>query len=103
MKKSIALLKKEFTELFKQLKKQIDSNTLVETGDGFVQGIDVTIGFYYDRETDEVDWNFQTGDNSFTGPCYSFSDWVTTTLFRKSNSAAIAQEVVDEISNTVGE
>lgn len=103
MKESIASLKKEFTKLFKELKKQIGSDTLVETGDGFTPGLSVTIGFYYDNETDEVNWNFQTGDTSYAGPCYSFEDWVTTTLLRKSNSAAIAQEVVDEISNTVGE
>lgn len=101
MKNAIFAEKEEFTALFKSLKKEINGETLVETGFGEKPGLEITIGFYFDEETQELDWNYQTGDNSYTGPVYSFKNWVTTTLFRNTNSANLAEEVCQEISNTV--
>lgn len=44
-----------------------------------------------------TDWNYQTGDNSFTGAAYGFPHWAVITLHRRSNSTELAREAVDEI------
>jgi hypothetical protein len=101
MKNAIFAKKEEFTALFKSLKKQISAETLVETGDGDKPGIEVTIGWRYNPRTNEFDWDYQTGDNSYHGAAYSYQFWVTTTILRMSNSAALAQDVIDEIQETI--
>lgn len=90
-----------FTRLFEDLKHEITSETLVETGDGDKPGIEVTIGWRYNPRTNEFDWDYQTGDNSYHGAAYSYQFWVTTTILRMSNSADLAQDVIDEIQETI--
>jgi hypothetical protein len=90
-----------FASLFKGLKKKINSDTLVKTGDGLKKGIEVTIGYRYLPKTDELEWAYQTGDNSYTGAAYNYQLWVTATVMFKSNSAELAQEVMEEMDNTL--
>jgi len=47
---------------------------------------------------DATDWNFQTGDNSYQGPCYGDKHWSVTYITRKSNCKDIAKEVVCDLS-----
>ena len=98
MKKETSAIreKKHFANLFKSIKKQIDSDTVVETGDGYTKGIDVTIGFEFDEENG-LDWNYQTGDNSYTGGAYGFRNWATTTVCPRSNCIELAQDIVDQV------
>lgn len=53
-------------------------------------GVDVTIGV--NAECDE--WNYQTGDNSYTGGAYSFPYWGVGRLYRRSNCAELAAQIV---------
>ena len=101
MKTAIENERNSFVSLFKDLKKQINSETLVETGDGPKKGIEVTIGYRYLPKTDELEWAYQTGDNSYTGAAYGYQLWATTTVMFKSNSAEIAQEVMEEMDDTL--
>ena len=101
MKTAIENERNSFVSLFKDLKKQINSDTLVETGDGLKKGIEVTIGYRYLPKTDELEWSYQTGDNSSTGAAYDYQLWATTTVMFKSNSAELAQEVMEEMDNTL--
>lgn len=96
---NIKTLRQEFTEFFKSLKPSIGSDTLIETGDGPKPGLEITIG--YDLSDGEIAWNYQTGDNSYTGGAYSFRHWAVVTLMRRSNCADLAKEVCDEICNTL--
>jgi hypothetical protein len=56
-------------------------------------GYELTVG--YDPNTKE--WDYQTGDNSYTGPCYFYPIWGVTTIFPRSKSQDLAKEVVDQI------
>jgi len=53
--------------------------------------------------TNGESWNFQTGDNSFTGGAYSFRHWHTLTLQRRSNCTELARECVNELRGLVEE
>ena len=44
-------------------------------------------------------WGYQTGDNSFTGGAYSFSDWAVVYLDRESNPETIADEIISELES----
>jgi hypothetical protein len=89
-------MRKELESLFKSLKTLISEDTLVETGDGYRKGLDVTVGFTVE-DSGEISWDYQTGDNSFSGAAYGHPHWVTTTLFPQPNSQELAKEVLDQI------
>ena len=38
-------------------------------------------------------WNYQTGDNSFTGGAYGHPDWACITLTRESDCDQLAEEI----------
>jgi len=40
---------------------------------------------------------YQTGDNSFTGPCYGLPYWAVVSLYRNSNCKKLADEVFDQL------
>jgi len=89
-------MRKELESLFRSLKPLISEDTLVEIGDGYRKGLDVTVGFTVE-ETGEISWDYQTGDNSFSGAAYGHPHWATTTLFPRSNSRELAEEILDQI------
>jgi hypothetical protein len=46
--------------------------------------------------SDDGSWNYQTGDNSFTGGAYGHPYWGLTYLDRRSNCKELAQSTFDE-------
>lgn len=57
--------------------------------------LEVTIGV---TSTDEgLAWNYQTGDNSFTGGAYGHPHWVTTYLTPRSNCRELSTDVMQEL------
>ncbi len=53
-------------------------------------GMDITIGV-----TANLDgWSYQTGDNSFTGGAYGYPYWGVGRLYRRSNCAELAAQIV---------
>ena len=57
-------------------------------------GMMVTIGW-----TPETGgWNYQTGDNSFTGGAYGHLVWAVVYLYRSSNCAELADEAIEELA-----
>lgn len=61
------------------------------------EGMDLTVG--YNPKTKE--WDYQTGDNSYSGACYFYPLWGVTTIFPKSKSKDLAQDVVNQIKDQV--
>ena len=57
------------------------------------EGLDLTVG--YNPKTKE--WDYQTGDNSYSGACYFYPVWGVTTIFPKSKSTDLAKDVVNQI------
>lgn len=98
-KNAIQREKKAFVDLLKSIKQQITSDTLVETGDGPKPGIEVTIGFQYNEGDDALKWDYQTGDNSYTGGAYGYSHWAITTVMKRSNCNDLADDIAEQIAN----
>jgi hypothetical protein len=62
------------------------------------EGLDLTVA--YDPKTKE--WNYQTGDNSYSGAAYLYPIWGVTTIFPRSKSKDLAREVINQIQDLAG-
>ena len=82
---------KEVRELLISLKSEICDNHRI-ADDEDLPGIMVTIGYSTDG-----DWNYQTGDNSFSGGAYGYPHWAVVYLYRRSNSLELARDVIDQL------
>jgi hypothetical protein len=58
------------------------------------EGLDLTVGF----NPKSKEWDYQTGDNSYSGSAYHYPVWGVTTIFPRSKSKDLAKEVVNQIS-----
>ncbi len=82
---------KEVRELLISLKSDIcDDYRIADDED--LPGIMVTIGY-----SPNGDWDYQTGDNSFTGGAYGHPHWAVVYLYRRSNSLELARDVIDQL------
>ena len=59
------------------------------------EGMELTVGF----NPESKEWDYQTGDNSYSGACYFYPIWGVTTIFSRSKSKDLAKEVVDQITD----
>lgn len=58
-------------------------------------GMCVTVGVT-PLDNGEIAWNYQTGDNSFTGGAYGHPVWGVGYLYRDSDPADVAKSIVDD-------
>jgi len=58
-------------------------------------GLDLTIG------ADGYSWSFQTGDNSFTGGAYGYRHWAVTTVYKRSDSRALARDLIGQLRDLI--
>lgn len=65
--------------------------------------VDATIGCTFDFEEGTISWNYQTGDNSFTGGAYGHPEWFTTSLLSRSNCKDLTKDLIDEIEGRIHE
>lgn len=87
---------KEVRELLISLKSDIcDDYRIADDED--LPGIMVTIGY-----SPNGDWDYQTGDNSFTGGAYGYPHWAVVYLYRRSNCTTLARNVIDELYDLAG-
>lgn len=49
------------------------------------------------------DWNYQTGDNSFTGGAYGHPHWINIYLMRRSNCKVLSKEAVEQLRDLVAQ
>ena len=54
----------------------------------------VTIGA--ELTPDGIAWNYQTGDNSFTGAAYGFRHWGIVDIHRRDNCRRLANDIVEQ-------
>ena len=88
---------KDVTRLLISLKKQIsDDYRATDDPDDNSPGMQVTIA-----TTDGKDWDYQTGDNSYSGACYHYRHWAVIYLYRRSDCRALAREAVAECMEEV--
>jgi hypothetical protein len=46
-------------------------------------------------------WNYQTGDNSYTGGAYGSPNWAVVSLFRDSDPVGVANEAIDQLGELI--
>jgi hypothetical protein len=61
------------------------------------EGLDLTVGF----NPKSKEWDYQTGDNSYSGACYFYPLWGVTTIFPRSKSKDLARDLVTQIKDQV--
>ena len=74
---------KEITDLLKSLKKHI-------ADDYDRPGMCVTIGV----NPENGEWDWQTGDNSYSGAAYFYKIWGIGYLYRNSNCREVAKDIL---------
>lgn len=83
----------ELSALIRAIKKTIHNDYRAYEDDER-PGILLTIGCSYDKS-----WNYQTGDNSFTGGAYGHPYWGVGAIYRNSNSVELAKEIIEDCRN----
>ena len=105
--KKLPSLKKEIRDLLIAIKKDCDWKQLrkdfKEAGDDETPHIIVTIGCTFDFDENEISWNYQTGDNSYTGGAYGHPEWFTVSLTSRTNCTIESEDVIDDISSRIHE
>ena len=56
-------------------------------------GLDITFAV----DDDGSVWNYQTGDNSFTGGCYSLPHWAVATISRGEGVKGVIDEIIEQL------
>ncbi len=78
--------KEDLTAIIKNIKKQIDLPEIPE--------IDLTIGINKHGK-----WDFQTGDNSFSGNAYGYPLWAVISVTINDNPSELADDIINQIEN----
>ena len=52
---------------------------------------------------DQSEYDRQTGDNSYTGSAYMYPHWAVTGIYRDSDLAGIADDLLDQLANLMPE
>jgi hypothetical protein len=89
--------KADLVQLLKSLKPTIGSGYRADDSET-LPSMSITISV----NDDCTEWSCQTGDNSYTGGCYSHRYWGVGTLYRRSNSAKLASELIDSLADAIG-
>ena len=56
--------------------------------------IDITVA---SNGTDPNDWGFQTGDNSYSGACYSYHHWAIGSIDFQTDPKELATDLLDQL------
>lgn len=95
-------LAKQLTSFFKSLKRDIaDDYRASDDPEDNIPGMQVTIGFTPASKDQDWSWGYQTGDNSYTGGAYGHPYWGVVSLYRRSKSADIATDCVNQIAEQI--
>lgn len=90
-------MEREIRSLLIRLKREIgDDYRCSDDPHDNTPGMPVTVA-----TTDGESWSYQTGDNSYTGGCYSHPHWSLIYLYRRSNCTELAREAVEELLGMV--
>jgi hypothetical protein len=105
--KQLPSLRKEIYSLLVGLKKGEDWKRLREEFKQYdvdeTPHIQVTIGCTFDMDEGEISWNYQTGDNSYTGGAYGHPEWFTVSITSRSCCKDEARDIVHEMSGRIHE
>jgi hypothetical protein len=63
--------------------------------------IQLTVGFTAETEKKDHSWNYQTGDNSFTGGAYGHIHWAVVSVTRNCAPSEVADEISEQIAELI--
>ena len=99
-KSSIQSFESSVRRLLVQLKRDIGDEYRASDEDT-LPSMQVTIGATLEQDGTFC-WTHQTGDNSYSGGCYSHANWGVVSLYRRSNSRELAKDAVSQILDSIG-
>jgi hypothetical protein len=106
----IPKLRRELYELLVAIKKEADWKQLkadFKESPDYCEGdspwLDVTIGCTFNFDDATIDWNYQTGDNSYTGGAYGHPEWFNCSLMPRTNCKQAANDLINEIHGRIAE
>lgn len=76
----------------------ISLKTICKNDSILKEGLDITVA-----TTNGKSWNYQTGDNSYTGGAYGMVHWSVQTIYPNTNCYTMAREIVSELRGMVAE
>ncbi len=87
---------KDLAELIKSLKPTIGDEYRASEFDSEddLPSMLLTVGW----SAESGDWDWQTGDNSYSGGAYFHSTWATVAIYRRSNSKELARDIRNQLS-----
>lgn len=100
--------KSEWYKLIVGLKKQIGDDYRASEEDTR-PSMCLTVGFTprhpeYDKGIlQDYSWNYQTGDNSYSGGAYGHPHWGVISIYRNSNSKDLANDLADQIGDLLAQ
>jgi hypothetical protein len=59
-----------------------------------IPGIQLTVAC-----DDKGNWDYQTGDNSYSGAAYHYPHWAVVGVYRRSNSKEVARDIQDQLAD----
>lgn len=92
-KSHLVAFRRDVEALLKSLKPTISDDCRTHE-EATVPGLAVTIGAECGPEG--ITWDFQTGDNSYSGPAYFYAHWGICDLHRRDNSRKLADDIVEQ-------
>lgn len=60
-----------------------------------IPSMQVTIGW----NPEDGSWNYQTGDNCYSGAAYFYPCWAVVDLYRRSNSRDLARDIRSQLAD----
>jgi hypothetical protein len=93
---NLRALRPEFVELVKILIPTIDDDYRISEEDE-EPCMELTIACNNNGDQ----WNYQTGDNSYTGGAYGLPHWAVLYLSRDSDPLEVANEAIDQLLDLV--
>lgn len=95
-------LKQIIKELLDDLKPTISEDCrATDDPDDDQPGIQVTVGARLSNG--KWDWDYQTGDNQYSGGVYRFSDWGVGYLYEDSDTEEVADDIANEILEAIAQ
>lgn len=73
-----------------------DDYSASDDPDDLEPGMQVTLA------CDERGYALQTGDNSYSGPAYSYTFWGVGSLYRNTNCTELAKDLIDQCLELAG-
>ena len=89
-------LRSDFVKLIEILIPTIDDDDRIDEEDE-QPSMEVTIACNEDGDA----WNYQTGDNSYTGGAYGLPHWAVLYLDRDSDPKAVAEDAIDQLAELI--